>query len=324
MATKKLGPFNLGVNTRLPDTGLSIPKVGTYLRSGVNVDLTADGKIRRRKGTTSVRAGTACHSLWADGSVGYYADGVNLYRIRTGPASTLSRETVRSDLIIGLRLSYAVVGDTTYYSNGVNFGMLKAASASSDWGTLPNLTDPALASYLFRPLPVGIIVRAYKASLLSVQGSTLYVSEPHARNVYNPARGFISFNSAINMLAATDDGVYVGTEDGVYWLAGELSETTVNPVLPYPAITGSDSMIPNSNSVMWASTRGLVRGDTDGTVTNLQEKNIDTGKGRVGATLFRELDGMKKALSSVFSVEASRASASSFMSMEIIRKGIVL
>lgn len=320
---KKLGPFNLGVNTRLSDTELR-NQDGYFLRSGVNVDLTAGGKVRRRRGTTNVQTGTACHSFWSDGTTAYYADGATLYRVRTGPNNTFSRDVVRADLIVGLRVSYVAVGDQIYYSNGVNFGMVSASTSASDWGPLPPLDDPTLASYMFRPLPTGTIVRWYKGRLLSVQGAALFYSEPFALNVYNPARGYIPFDAAINIVATTDDGIYVCTSNSAFWLAGDLVDAQVDQKLPYGAIPGSDSAIPNSNSVMWTSPRGLVRGDTDGTVENLQEKNVTVADGRVGATLFRELDGMKKAVSSVFNVTPSLAGASSYMSAEVVRKGITL
>jgi hypothetical protein len=35
----KIGPFNLGVNNRLPDNHMEVPKVGTFLRPPVNAAL---------------------------------------------------------------------------------------------------------------------------------------------------------------------------------------------------------------------------------------------------------------------------------------------
>ena len=48
MKTISKGPW-LGVNNRLPDFALHKPKVGDFIRSGVNVDITNSGNIKRRR-----------------------------------------------------------------------------------------------------------------------------------------------------------------------------------------------------------------------------------------------------------------------------------
>ena len=67
-------------------------------------------------------------------------------------------------------------------------------------------------------------------------------------------------------------------------------------------------------------------GDGSGTldydsVIQLASEVLDAA---VAATLFRERDGMRKAISSTFGTEVNAAAAFSYMDAEIIRKGITV
>lgn len=324
MATRpvKLGPFR-GMNNRLPDTGLRT-KEGDFLLSAVNADVMLRGKLKMRPGYASAQAGSACHSLWGDGGTfGYYVDGQTLYRVRRGPGGTLSRQSVRADLTAGLLLSYARVGDAVYYSNGIERGIVRDASAQSNWGDLPDFTDTESPAYLCRPMPAGRIVRYYKGRLLVARGPTLYLSEAYAPNIYRPARGYIPFLADITLVVPMDTGFFVAA-DRTYWLPGDPLDTSPIGVLPYGALRGSDTPIPNKEAALWMTPRGLVRGAADGSVTNLQEDTVATDTGASAATLVRELDGMKKAVSAIAGVDATNMAAASFMSAEIVRKGIEL
>jgi hypothetical protein len=79
--------------------------------------------------------------------------------------------------------------------------------------------------------------------------------------------------------------------------------------------------VPNDNLCWWMSERGLVKGDQNGAVQNLQEDQVAVGAAQSGAALFRERDGMKQALAALFSSESNFMSARSFMDAEVIRKG---
>jgi hypothetical protein len=68
------------------------------------------------------------------------------------------------------------------------------------------------------------------------------------------------------------------------------------------------------------SERGMVMGTQDGQVANLQEKNVAVDPAIVGASLFREQDGMKQMVSSLFSPQSTVIAARSFMDAEIVRK----
>lgn len=112
---KPIGPFNLGVNNRLPDTDLSVPKVGSFLRAGVNIDLTSSGVIKRRHGFTLKQAGVDCHSLFATKTHAYMVDGTVLYSLS---GESMTKTAIRTGLIPGNRLSFVEVHDAVVYTDG--------------------------------------------------------------------------------------------------------------------------------------------------------------------------------------------------------------
>lgn len=117
----------MGVNNRKQDHDLvqSVQRGSVdLLRSATNVDLTDDGKVRRRPGFTQAIAQGGCHSLWGDGNTGFFASGSGLYQLReSGPgvAATL----VRDDLAPGQPLSYCEAGGTYFYTGSGHIGMVR-------------------------------------------------------------------------------------------------------------------------------------------------------------------------------------------------------
>ena len=123
------------MNNRLPDHQLGLvergQKAGDYLRNTVNVDLTAAGTLRRRKGSTLAQAGTDCHSLWSDGETAFYVDGDTLYQY--------PRTALLSGLVPGRRVSWCKTptGDVIW-SNGTVLERLRAGASSPLGLAVPN------------------------------------------------------------------------------------------------------------------------------------------------------------------------------------------
>lgn len=129
MASKlpTIGPFPAGVNNRRDDHNLRQPvQRGSIdlLRSATNVDLTDEGKVRRRPGFTQAIALDGCHSLWGDGNTGFFAAGSGLHQLReSGPGVAAS--LVRDDLAPGQPISYCEAGGTYYYTGSGHIGMVR-------------------------------------------------------------------------------------------------------------------------------------------------------------------------------------------------------
>lgn len=183
---------------------------------------------------------------------------------------------------------------------------------------------PQLQTLGMQPLPPGHIVAHFRGRRLVASGSTLVYSEPHAYGLYNPMRDYIPFPARITIVAPVEGGVYV-VADKTYWLAGEdIDKARVVTLLPYGAVEGTTGTMDTSTDVWWFSDRGVVVGDTQGQVKNIQEETVAVESAQAGATLYREQDGQRRLVTSLLGTDASTGAANSFMDAEIIRKDNML
>lgn len=182
---------------------------------------------------------------------------------------------------------------------------------------------PRPSALLMAPMPAGSIVRYLNGQLFVASGQFLYYSEPYYLTVHNPGKNYIWFTEPVTMVEPCQNGLYVSA-DQTYWIAGDITKAELNPVLPYKAITGTSSAVPNANSVWWMSERGTVLGTQNGEVQNLQEKNVAVDPAIVGASLYREQNGMKQMISALFGPQTTVMAAQSFMEAEVIRKETIL
>lgn len=120
--TPSAGPFNLGVNNRRPEFDLRT-RDGSYLRAGVNVDISETGSVRRRQGSSKILAGTDVHSLWGALDDAYYVDGSTMLHVRDLYGDSVITP-VDAAMAKGRRVSYAAVGPDVFYTNGDKIGRI--------------------------------------------------------------------------------------------------------------------------------------------------------------------------------------------------------
>ena len=207
--------------------------------------------------------------------------------------------------------------------NDTEFFKIGEPASSSFVVAVKQTEGPQPVGLLMAPLPTGHIVRYLNGHMLVAAGELLYYSEPYQLGLYDPSKNYIQFPETITMIEPCQNGFYVSA-DQTYWVAGGIEAAELNPVLPYRAVLGTSGPVPNTNSVWWMSERGTILGTQDGQVQNLQEKNVAVDPAIVGASLFREQDGMKQMVSSLFSPQSTVISARSFMDAEVVRKETTL
>ena len=206
--------------------------------------------------------------------------------------------------------------------NGDALYLAATTTASSYIIPIMGALGQSLQTLGMRPMPAGEIVREHRGRLLVVSGSTLYYSEPFGYGLHDPLRGRIQFGGRITLLAPVKGGCYVGTETETFWLpGGDIEKTEVVELLPYGAVSGTDTALENQTGVAWMGTRGLIVADAQGQAKNVQEDTVAVGAAQIGATLYREQDGMRQlVLSSVRGSGVAKAAASSFFEADIVRK----
>lgn len=413
---RKLGPFNLGMNNRLPDSHMVVPKVGSYLRSAVNVDISTVGTVKRRQGTSVAMAGADVHSLWAEQGDALFVDGTVMYALNE-PAN--AKTSVRTGMRPGARVSYTRLNGQTIYTDGAVLRRIVAnvdtplgvpkispephVAAGGVGGLTPGLyqvcftyfdselrqsgsttqiqvdvaagqgivitnlpaafptgTDgvmvyvtacngdiPFLERALvapqasltisaqpqlggqcptlgLEPMPAGSIVRQNNGRLLVADGVFLHYSEPFAPALRNPVKGYIVFDDPVTVVESVKTATYVVTEKNAYYFAGDIAAAEMVKVLPYGAAAGSGGTGTDQLSCWWMSTRGLVLGDANGGVKNMQEDKVVVDPAMYAATMYREQDGRKQFIAANFSAGTAGAAAHSFMEAEIVRKGTTL
>lgn len=195
-------------------------------------------------------------------------------------------------------------------------GMSVSATASLAF----QATGPMLMTRSMRPMPPGNIVRYSKGRLLVAAGNMLMYSEPFAPGLHNPARGYIPFPGQITIVEPVQGGVYV-CADRTYLLAGDNIESAeVVEKLPYGAVPGTATRSETEEAVWWYSARGTVRATAEGEVTNVQEADIAAHTAVAGASLYREQEGMRRVMTSLYGADMPVGVATSFMEAEVIRK----
>ena len=135
-----------GVNNRMRETEQSalrnnvpIPS-SEFLRRALNVDLTAEGHPIRRKGYTQHTPGYA-HSLFSCEALGVFCAVIDGQLLAGRDPDSLQ---VMADVNKYTPVSYAVLNDVIYYSNGQILGEITYALEHRPWG-IPTGPTPTVA-----------------------------------------------------------------------------------------------------------------------------------------------------------------------------------
>lgn len=135
---QRLGPFPAGVNNLSRET--SVP--GRALREAVNVDLSDDGKVRRRDGYTLVETLESPSALFGAGRRGFVAAQGTLYafEVEGGAASALI--PIQSGLRLDARLAVAMIEPHLFVSDGDQTLRIAPDNTVTPW-TPPTPPAPA-------------------------------------------------------------------------------------------------------------------------------------------------------------------------------------
>ena len=134
------------------------------------------------------------------------------------------------------------------------------------------------------------------------------------------------FESNITMVAAVPDGLYIGTESGLWWLTGPFAKMSRVLVTDHPVIPGTAVYVcadladpsvpvgqfsPDKNAVMYMDAKGVCVGKAGGEVYNKSEERFWFPVARSGAAMFRRQDGRFQYVATLDSGGTPMASAAS-------------
>lgn len=316
-------------------TGMPLHRAASFTKTPVGVVWTNGVTLERITGDASVPLGLAIPNP-APRVVGQGGGSLpaGLYRVAItaiGPSGEESGATwpVQVQVPANGRIAISRLPGTPVciYASPQNGETLYRVVATSDLrysivGAVPLIVP--IATVGLRPMPAGQIVRCFNGRLLVAVGDTLHISEPFAYGLQDPLKGFVQFQGRITVVEPVDAGVFV-CADKTYFLEGgnPADAAALREVLPYGGVEGTGGRNKQSKDVFWFSERGLVIGDERGQAKNVQEQAVAVGRAASGAQLYRDQNGVRQIVSSLFGAEASTAAATSYMEAEIIRKEVM-
>lgn len=153
----------------------------------------------------------------------------------------------------------------------------------------------AMTQHLART-PGGSMVAAWRGRLLVARGRNLIVSEPMNPGLCSPRHGFVQFPDRLNLIAAVEAGVFVGTRRGVDFLRGgrpgewSLERRGAKPPSPGGVTYIDGDQLPASYQqagrrvAIWLAGNGFVLGCDDGSLIEPQADRLTIGTG-AGASI---------------------------------------
>lgn len=263
-----------------------IPSAGGLCGAELNGDAflcTATGSVRVRGDQVGA---WGLPEVFPRITVGEGALPVGVYRVAVTALDAFGAESGAAPLIVTLgqpgsiellwsvpagaeqcRVYASVANGETLYLQASNAGSgLTLGSVRDDGARLQtaNLVQPPVASQ----------AHAYKGRLLLVAGSALWITEPYAPHLVNPAYGFVQYGAPIDMVATTDGGVYVAAGQKSFFLRNPGTEDSAQAVVrEHGAVRGSGVTLPDGRAA-WMTRYGQAIGDAAGLVSLPQESKF--------------------------------------------------
>lgn len=146
--------------------------------------------------------------------------------------------------------------------------------------------------------PAGQVLCLYRGRIYIGMEDVMYATAPLSYE-HCDMRDYRAFDgSPINIIAAVDSGLFVGTGQGVYFLSGTgFGDNTLLRKMAAGAVRGSlvyaDGQAVTGNPalsgvivVLFATTEGIVMGTPDGSLVNLTFERFEMPEGQGGAAVF--------------------------------------
>ena len=290
------------------------------LSLALDIDLDDVGLAHRRRGRTQVANGNF-HSLWnaEDGTV---------YGVKNGVLGIINPDYsfVSLGFIVGGSydagfgaVAFCQIKHKIYFSFPNGSGIIDHALGTiGPWGPAqdfwyspvvdPTSTLPPIRGKLLGAPPYANYLTYYNGRIYLATGNMVWATEYFLYNFVDKTKGFFQFEGEVTMLMAVMDGIYVGTTEGLWFLAGgsfaEMKRLRVmdSPVIPGSAVlipaelanppqVGTEAVTPMEVSVAFMTTRGFCVGEDGGKASNLTENKVFFPVSKRAAAFFRRQDG---------------------------------
>ena len=333
-----------GIKNTIDSTNLT----ARDLERAVNIDLDDAGKAHRRRGRTLVASG-AHHSLFT-------SNAGKLFGVKNQTLGVIRPDYTFSPIMTAIgaqppisQLAYVQVGDSIYFSSPDECGVIsEGAETVSAWGPSadiwlspvlnPTAGLPAIAGKLVGAPPLATALAYWNGRIYLAQGSVMWATELYLYNVVDKTKNFFPFEAPITMIGVVGDGLYVGTQEGCWFLSGStLKELKRTRVLDSAVIPGSMVYIPAemanppqvdlgsdqplSLAILFMTVNGYCAGQNSGQCFNLTESKVIFPNAVSASALYRTQDGVHQYVAVLDSGgdPVSSAAIGDYVDTEIIR-----
>lgn len=331
----------LGQFTGLKNTVSRERLAATELERAINVDIDDSGQLSRRRGYKLKLAGRT-HSARDVGD--------KVLVVLNGALGQIDDNYLFTEIteVGDARVVYTEVNGEIYFCNSTTSGVIARNGDLFDWGRTAGqglwlspvetptdtlgevsgklLGDPILASE----------IEAFNGRIYLAEGKTLWATELFNYHYVDKTKGFMQFEHEITLVMAVDNGLYVGTTGGLYFLQGVMHQFKLAQIGTDAVLRGSGQYVPaelvnpaarnqpmpSGAAVVFMTAGGILAGFENGTAYNLTLGTMVFPEGVSAASLFRQDQGANSYVAAVDSAggPSSRARIGDYVDAEIVRR----
>jgi hypothetical protein len=207
-----------------------------YFTENVNFIVRPNGRVERRFGYSQLASGNFSLISKTTPTVGV-VDG-NLCIINSDGTTKYLRDSEQSKYI-----SYIKFMDMIYYSSDVINGIIHDGN-NYTWEA-SEYNGPDTDKQFETVVPIGSLLELHSGRMLIGKEDMLIVSELFDFGLYELDQGTFLFETDLTMIASVNKGIWIGTNDGLYWIQGDNpSDWIPIKISDDIPITGTNCKIP--------------------------------------------------------------------------------
>ncbi len=218
-------------------------------------------------------------------------------------------------------------GDVLYWSK--DLAPMASSTVLNQDGVLGKMQEWRDAS----PVNPGTNIRSHAGRIYWIEGDRVGYTLPLAPGLTDLTNCYFWLGMEVTLLEPVEGGLFIGTAAGVWYVAGrEPKQADMSQVWSHGAVKGTAKVVPGSafgnaspTVVFWDTHGVFCRASAGGTVSGITEGKLSVPAYDRGATLYREVDGIKQVISTMNRSGAKSGFAARDVAVaEVIRNGVVV
>jgi len=286
MGAVKIFNRSKGLNTkddpaRIDDNELSI---------AVNVDVSPEGRISRRKGYSSI-FDSGCHSLFSAGDY--------MLAVVSGKLSMVEKDgtiSVVTDVVDSHTIRYQMVGPVVY---GISPSIKFIIKDKIFYPWVVGENNGVTTDRQFYAPPYGQLIAHHSSRLYIADGSVAYFSEPFRYDLFELFPGHIPFGRRLSLMAPVADGMWYADNRDAYFISGmdPAKDIVMRKFSGAGAAEGTGILIPGekvgsgrmagSNVVAWCG-KSICIGGPGGYFKNISGEKLELPNANTGSGYYHD------------------------------------